>query len=405
MKSEMRALADGIYLYQLAKDQLREVLKIIRSMAPKPVCDRKAAADLAFRIGYLDGKVVNRAVITLRGPGCSWGRSGMGCTMCGHYAGMLAQQPVCVGDLKEQFDRCMDRIRFEGTPILCVYDGGSFLNPREVSYEVQEYICKTVARTRGIHKFVIETRSEYCDPDWLKSLNKLLGDKSLVVALGLETRNDDVRDLLVNKGMTLDQFEAAADVVKSICGLRVYAMIKPPFLTEAEMIEDAVETIRYVDDLGAEEIHFEPVTVQQHTLMYYLWRQGLYRLPWLWSIIEILKRVSPIKVYCSPFAHYPRPIAKPHNCPGCDSVVLERLLVGYNSTFDVGCLEGLSCRCQEAWHAVLEVSDSRSLQERVLDSIRSTRHFVLRSREIKADLLALEESHFGPPSNFDRGQL
>ncbi|TET12189.1 hypothetical protein E3J84_01975 [Candidatus Aerophobetes bacterium] len=197
-------------------------------------------------------------------------------------------------------------------------------------------------------------------------------------------------------------FEKAAELIKSIAELRVYAMIKPPFLTESEMIEDAVDTILYINDFEPEEIHFEPITVQEYTLVYYLWRQGIYRLPWLWSIIEILKRITPIHIYCSPFAHFPEPIAKPHNCPTCNDIVLNTLLKDYNEHFNTKSFEDLDCRCKEAWDAQLAFYDSRSLEKRIIDTLSSTKQFILSSEKIKADLFALQESHFGPPKNFER---
>lgn len=389
-------------LYKEARRVLLDTLGLIRSVTPKKEYDHAKPADFEYRIGYLNGKVVNRAVITLRARGCGWGETGMGCTMCGHYAGMFRDSLVNAEELIKQFDQGMEHIKFEETPILCVYNGGNFFNTNEIPYEVQRHICTTVAKNPHIKKFVVESKVEYCEESLLREIKAILKGKSFVIAVGLETKSDKIRDLVINKGLILSAFEKTAELIKSIAELRVYAMIKPPFLTESEMIEDAVDTILYINDLEPEEIHFEPITVQEYTLVYYLWRQGLYRLPWLWSIIEILKRVAPIHVYCSPFAHFPEPIAKPHNCPACDDIVLNALFKGYNEHFDIKAFQNLDCRCKEAWRAQLAFRDSRPWEERIIDTLNSTKEFILSSEKVKADLFALQESHFGPPTNFER---
>jgi hypothetical protein len=397
----LRIKEDSTYIE--ARKILVDTLKLIRSTVPKSKCNRRKVANFGYRRGYLNGEVVNRAVITLRARGCGWGEKGMGCTMCGHYAGML-RNSVNPEDLIQQFDECMRHIKFKETPILCVYNGGNFFNTNEIPYEAQKYICEAVAKNPYIKKFVVESRIEYCEEALLRELKAILKNKSFVIAVGLETKNDKLRDLSINKGLSLSAFEKKAELINSIAELRVYAMIKPLFLTESEMIEDAVDTIRYINELGPEEIHFEPITVQEYTLVYYLWRQGVYRLPWLWSIIEILKRVAPIHVYCSPFAHFPEPIAKPHNCPTCNDTVLNKLFKDYNEYFNIKSLEELNCRCKEAWHSQLTSRDSRSLEKRVIDILNSTRQFILSSERIKTDLFTLQESHFGPPKDFEKAR-
>lgn len=385
-----------------SKEILNDTLKLIRNYAPHISIDSDILADFEYRDGYLNDKTVRRAVITLRSRGCSWGEKGKGCTMCGHYVGMFRDHIPSNKELITQFDTIYKKIDFSKAPILCVYNGGNFLNPNEIPYEVQSFICNKVSENSEIKKFVIESRVEFCKKDWIKNLKKILKDKLFVIAVGLETKNDNIRNLAINKGLLLSEFEKAAEIIKSEALLRVYTMIKPPFLTESEMIEDAVATIKYLKKIEPEEIHFEPITIQEHTLLYYLWRQGVYRLPWLWSIIEILKRISPIHVYSSPFAHYPVPIANPHNCPNCNNRILNTILIDYNRYNNLEPALNEDCACKEAWHAQLAFKDSRTLEARMIDTLKSTKEFIHLSENNKTDLFSLQESHFGSPKNFER---
>ena len=383
--------------------ELIDLLKLIRFFAPCIEADERKAADFEYRTGYINCAVVKRAVITLRSRGCEWGEKNMGCTMCGHYAGMFRGKKPNPDNLKAQFDNCMKNIDFKSTPILCVYNEGNFLNTNEIPYEVQEYICSKVAENPYIRKFVVESRVEFCNIDLIKKLRKILGNKSFVIAVGLESKNDIVRNLAINKGISINQFERVFEEIKNIAEMRVYVMIKPPFLTESEMIDDAVQTIKYVSKLKPEEIHFEPITIQKHTLTYYLWRQGLYRLPWLWSIIEILKQIQPIHIYVSPFAHYPEPIAKPHNCPDCNEEVLASILNDYNNNFNIKKSLSLDCKCKSAWKAQLNFKDSRKIETRIADILQSTKEFIHLSQKYNVDLFTLQESHLSHPENFKRG--
>jgi len=59
----------------------------------------------------------------------------------------------------------------------------------------------------------------------------------LEVAMGLETAHPEVLARL-NKRMTLDQFARAAEFLRGHdIALRVFILVKPPFLDEAEALE------------------------------------------------------------------------------------------------------------------------------------------------------------------------
>ena len=68
---------------------------------------------------------------------------------------------------------------------------------------------------------------------------------------GLETVHEDVLDKL-NKRFTVDDFRRAAQVlVDHDIDLRVFALVRPPFMTEAEGVDWAKRTIDVAFDSGA----------------------------------------------------------------------------------------------------------------------------------------------------------
>ncbi len=73
----------------------------------------------------------------------------------------------------------------------------------------------------------------------------------LEVALGLETAHSEVLERL-NKRMTLQQFRTAAKRLDEAgCDLRVFLLVRPPWLTEAEGVEWGCRSLDFAFDCGA----------------------------------------------------------------------------------------------------------------------------------------------------------
>lgn len=350
--------------------RLGEVLHRLRAQTPQSRGQDAAAAEVDLTRFERNGDtLLPRAVITLRSAGCGWAHRGGGCTMCGHFAG---RGPLEAGNAEQQiaqFDAAFAQVDWSGFPILCLYNGGSLLNPAELPEKALAHILSRIAAEPGIRDVVVETRAQYATDAQLSTLARCLNGRRLTVAMGLESANEEVRRLCVHKGFSLNGFKNACHLVRRFGRLRLYVLIKPPWLTEGEMIQDAVSSIRLAHELGAEDVHFEPLTIQHHTLLKLLWRQGKYRLPWLWSVVEVLRQIGPQGVYVSPFAHVPRPIAIPHNCGRCDDAILSLLLNDYNKRGDLRAFGELNCACRDDWREEVAQSDPRPLVLRVAEDL------------------------------------
>ena len=76
--------------------------------------------------------------------------------------------------------------------------------------------------------------------------------------MGLETAHREVLAKL-NKGMTLDDFERAADFLRAHgIALRVFILVKPPFQDEAEASEWAANSARFAFACGATAVSLIP---------------------------------------------------------------------------------------------------------------------------------------------------
>lgn len=352
-------------------ERIRTLMNEIRQNTPHKCFNTEVAANSDnTRIDYLNDKIVKRVVITLRSSGCSWTLRQGGCTMCGHYAATTQGKMISPHHFINQFKNEFKKYRFEDYPVLCIYNSGSILNEEELPKSARREILKIISRNRHIKKVVLETRTEYATEEVLSDLVDILRGKEIEIAVGLESYNDMVLRYCINKGLTLKNFEKRARVIQSIANLRVYLLIKPPFLTEKEAIDDTVASTKYLrNTIRPNSIHLEPCTIQRHSLVYHLWKKGFYRLPWLWSIVEILNQLNDSNsIYVSPFKHIPQPKLIPHNCGSCDSQVISTILNNFNLEHDIGVFEGLSCDCKEKWKMDLKYSQT-PIQDRILEII------------------------------------
>jgi len=83
----------------------------------------------------------------------------------------------------------------------------------------------------------------------------------LEVAMGLETAHPQVLQKL-NKRMTLDQFRRAAEFLRrNDIALRVFVLVKPPFLDEAESLVWAKRSVDFAFDCGAAVVSLIPTRI------------------------------------------------------------------------------------------------------------------------------------------------
>lgn len=215
----------------------------------------------------LNGKVTDAYVLILRTRGCSWA-FGSGCTMCGYFNDSF-RTPVSESDLTQQFDKAMER--YNGEPIIKLFTSGSFLDPHEIPGPVRTHILKKL-RQRA-EKISVESRPEYINNTVLSEIRSLVQPKVFEVGVGLETSNDLLRTKAINKGFSFSAYKAAAKRLRQQhFGVKTYVLMKPPFITEKEALDDCIKTATDVPPF-ATMISLNPTNVQRHTVVEYLWKR------------------------------------------------------------------------------------------------------------------------------------
>ncbi len=311
---------------------------------------------------YLDGTPIRRLMLCLRTIGCAHYRSPEGgCRMCAFPLMSTAGRPVAESDLLAQLADALDPAAWAaaGLAELDLYCAGSFFNDEEVPPAVRQAAYRRALALPGLRKLLVETRPEYVRPAVVLEALAILGrGVRFEVALGLESASTAVREGLIHKGFTLADFDAALGVLGAhdVAAL-AYVLLKPPGLAERAALDDAVATVRHVFAAGRAAglrhvtAAVQPVFVQADGVLEPLYRSGEYRPPWLWTVVELIRRVhGGGELQIGTADDTPPPIAVRANCGRCDAAV-EAAIARYNRTLDLAALQGLDCPCRADWRA------------------------------------------------------
>lgn len=266
--------------------------------------------------------------------------------MCGYN--IESVRGAGADDLSAQFAKAVEGLG--DVELLKVYTSGSFLDDREVPAEAARTILDW-CRERGTG-LLVESRAEFVTEESVGALTGVHDD--IEVAIGLESANDKVLKYSINKNMTVADYDRAASTVKRSGGkLRSYVLLKPPFLTEAEAVEDAIAAARHAA-LQSDTISLNPVNIQKGTLVERLWKVWAYRSPWLWSVVEVLNACASLdrKVVCDPTGGGKERGA--HNCGGCDGAILDSIK-DHSLAQSRSALKTPECDCHDLWQTVMEL--------------------------------------------------
>jgi len=295
----------------------------------------------------LDGKLVEAYVIIFNTVGCIF-KGNKACTMCG-YVNDASTTYIAQENLENQLKMALKY--YQGQKVVKMYTSGSFLDPNEIPYEMG---LKIIDQFSKAEKIVIETRPEFVSKERVKGIAKT--NKKIYYAMGLETSNDYVRRKFINKTFSLDLYKSKYRLIKENNGyVKAYLMLKPPFITEEEAIRDTVQSVIDIKDYS-DEISINPTNIQKKTIAENLFYKGVYRPPWLWSVVEALKQTSGIGI---PIISKPTgggTLRGAHNCFKCDNMVMNAIdKFVYSNDKEV--FNDIYCPCQEEWKMYRKISN------------------------------------------------
>lgn len=297
-------------------------------------------------------EALKRMTVLLPGSGCSYHKATGGCTMCGFHTenkkyslGLLYPSVV----FRSLFKKALKEAELSAVSDLMIFNGGSFWNDKEIPLTFQKDAFKLFSEAKGSKRLIIESRCEYIKRDKLISASSILGDKKLTVAIGFESHNDYVRNKLIKKSLALPLFEEKVRLLKS-CGFSVmaYVFLKPLGLSEKAALYDVLETIPYLLSLGVDEIALSSAFIQKDTKMYKEYEAGNFKVPWLWTILEIISEAEKNSwpLFVGHFDDNPHPVVVPHNCEKCSSEIYQ-LIDDFRRSAKLGKIP--ECSCRDTW--------------------------------------------------------
>lgn len=195
------------------------------------------------------GEVVSSGVILLRNKECPWR-----CLMCDLWKAMPTER-VPVGAIPQQIDVALEQWRRLGDMPRQVklYNSGSFFDGEAIPLEDYASVAERVNFAENV---VVESHPRLIGERAARLRDLLRGN--LEVAMGLETAHAAVLEKL-NKKFDLAAFAKAAEYLRrERIALRVFVLVKPPFLSEDEGVEWAVKSAAFAFECGATAVSLIP---------------------------------------------------------------------------------------------------------------------------------------------------
>ncbi len=205
-----------------------------------------------------DGTIARVATVFLTGRECPWR-----CVMCDLWQhttesdtppGAIARQ---VADARKRLDASHDLVSQ-----MKLYNAGSFFDPRAVPEGDYDAIA---AGLSGLTRVIVESHPSLVGArtrHFLEALQRHrtpgMAPPALEVAMGLETAHPDALEKL-HKKMTVDGFVRAADRLRALgVALRVFLLVSPPFVPEAEQDDWLLRSIDVAWAAGASVVSLIP---------------------------------------------------------------------------------------------------------------------------------------------------
>lgn len=184
------------------------------------------------------GEILPTATVLLTNRECPWR-----CLMCDLWRNTLTET-VPAGAIPQQIDDALQRL--PAARQVKLYNSGSFFDPRAIPVEDYPAIAE---RVNAFERVIVECHPALVNESCVR-FRDLLGRK-LEVAMGLETAHPEILARL-NKRMTLEMFAKAAQFLRANeIDLRVFILVKPPFMREEDAVEWAARSLDFAFDCGA----------------------------------------------------------------------------------------------------------------------------------------------------------
>lgn len=322
------------------------------------------------------GRIVSSAIVYIA-YGCpDWGdnkqrQRNSTCVFCALSGAVAAYREMFYqgGEIPEEHHRELFalalKVAAQSSPdTLMIFNAGSFL---AMPADLQTDVMREVVRYQSVRRVVIEARPILVTEERLAPLLHILQDRKLTIRLGIETKDDRLRNKVLRKGHSRREISRAVGLMRSL-GVTSggYVLLNPaPGLDRRWAIEETIETIDWMlssanDGMGMGEVYLGPACVAPGTELERYWKDGTFAPIDLWAVLEVLKETTahyPGRIHLLPFRDVPAFLAVPSNhvargipqsletAHGCD-LTFHDMFSSYRRTMDRGVLVEPDCDCR-----------------------------------------------------------
>ena len=152
---------------------------------------------------------------------------------------------VPLGAIPAQIDYALSRL--PTTRHVKLYNSGNFFDRQAIP--VEDYAA-IASRLQSFETVIVENHPNLCGSECIRFRDLLPGN--FEVAMGLETIHPHVLSRL-NKRMTVDDFARATRLLREAdIHVRAFLLLRPPFLSEAEGLHWACQSLEFAFQTGVE---------------------------------------------------------------------------------------------------------------------------------------------------------
>jgi len=348
---------------------IKRIIEDVKENTPSSYLDVTSQNLFEFPAN-VDGKPVKRLFMLLPSKGCEWAmQKGGGCAPCGALYYTSKDKEIPKEFILNKFKESYHNIDWKNYPVVYLCTGGSFLSDKEVPWDVKANILRIIEGNKDIKKVIVESLPNLVTHKKIRNLKSLLKSKRIEIGIGLDSFDDYIRLNCINKNFSHKQYDKAAKIIKREgLSLLTYVHIKPPFLTEKEAIDDAIKTVNYAFKKNTRAVSLEPIFVMKHTLVDFLYQKGRYKPPWLWSVLEVLKKSvsSSREIRINQNENFETTTGYPQNyCEKDCSLNIRKKIFEYNKNLDVSIFDDISCECRNKWEEECKIISPYSLEKRI----------------------------------------
>lgn len=312
----------------------------------------------------------NLLQLTFQTHGCRYSVSGS-CTMCNYGQGFTSDAQII---LQELDDICNSKTFLESNMVL-LGASGSFLDELEISDKLQYGIMKRISQSH-IQEVIIETHYKSISNDKLQIIREIFPNKAVHIEMGLETITEIFQTNIINKSISLPQLkETIRQIHAHNIIVELNILFGMPFLATNHQVEDALKTIRWALENGADNVIVFPINIHPYTVFDWWHNNGYITMPSLWGLFMLLQNLTDKELACVGLAWYgnrsivysdKEKTVIPRACPICQEQLIsffddfasnynlayrkERLHDFANRTFPCKCWQNFSAGAVDETH-------------------------------------------------------